>query len=315
MLFPHHVSHVRLNWHVGLHRHAFEFFARRFTVVNLDLRGAGESGRQVADVSLDGFVRDIDAVMSCQGLERACLCAMGPASLVACHYARRAPRRVAGLAFVQPGDSEANRQLLQVRRANAHLEARLRGGALGGPHDEQNAMALAAVAREALDSESLAGWLRVLGSVRVEALTDHVDTPAICVHATEDDLVSADATRRFARLLPNATVFPVHAATGMQIWREDTALDALDAFFSTRLGLRRAVAVPSRQRRSMAGGFTAREVTVLRLVAAGRTNEQIGADLCISAHTVSHHLRSIFAKTRAANRTQAAAFARQRGLT
>jgi DNA-binding CsgD family transcriptional regulator len=55
-------------------------------------------------------------------------------------------------------------------------------------------------------------------------------------------------------------------------------------------------------------------VEVLRCVAAGRTNREISEDLFISLNTVSYHLRNIFNKTGAANRTEAASFAHRHGL-
>jgi predicted ATPase/DNA-binding CsgD family transcriptional regulator len=58
-----------------------------------------------------------------------------------------------------------------------------------------------------------------------------------------------------------------------------------------------------------------REVDVLRLLAAGFSNHEIGARLFISTHTVANHIRSILAKTGSANRTEAAAYAVRRGLT
>ena len=57
-----------------------------------------------------------------------------------------------------------------------------------------------------------------------------------------------------------------------------------------------------------------REVDVLRLVAAGRSNREIGEELCISGHTVANHVRSILRKTGAANRTEAAGYAHRHAL-
>ena len=62
-------------------------------------------------------------------------------------------------------------------------------------------------------------------------------------------------------------------------------------------------------------GLSKREVEVLRLLAAGLSNQDIGARLFISTHTVANHIRSILAKTRTANRTEAAAYAVRSGLT
>jgi DNA-binding CsgD family transcriptional regulator/tetratricopeptide (TPR) repeat protein len=60
--------------------------------------------------------------------------------------------------------------------------------------------------------------------------------------------------------------------------------------------------------------LTAREIEVLRLVAAGRSNSEIAADLFISAKTVSVHVSHILAKLDAATRTEAAAIAHRAGL-
>jgi DNA-binding CsgD family transcriptional regulator/tetratricopeptide (TPR) repeat protein len=57
-----------------------------------------------------------------------------------------------------------------------------------------------------------------------------------------------------------------------------------------------------------------REVDILRLVALGRSNREIGEELSISGHTVANHVRSILRKTGAANRTEAAGYAYRHAL-
>ncbi len=63
-----------------------------------------------------------------------------------------------------------------------------------------------------------------------------------------------------------------------------------------------------------AGGLTAREVQVLRLVAAGKSNRAIAAELAISEHTVARHMQNIFAKLGVSSRSAATAFAFEHGL-
>ncbi len=57
-----------------------------------------------------------------------------------------------------------------------------------------------------------------------------------------------------------------------------------------------------------------REGEVLQLVAQGATNKEIGDSLFIAENTVKTHLRSIMEKLHLANRSQAAAYAIQKGL-
>jgi DNA-binding CsgD family transcriptional regulator len=62
-------------------------------------------------------------------------------------------------------------------------------------------------------------------------------------------------------------------------------------------------------------GLSEREVEVLRLIAAGKSNREIAGELVISSNTVANHVTSIFNKTGAANRAEAAAYATRHGLT
>ena len=65
---------------------------------------------------------------------------------------------------------------------------------------------------------------------------------------------------------------------------------------------------------SLPDGLSVRELDVLRLIARGLSNREIGATLFISGHTAANHVRSILRKTACANRTEAAAYAYRRGL-
>jgi DNA-binding CsgD family transcriptional regulator len=61
-------------------------------------------------------------------------------------------------------------------------------------------------------------------------------------------------------------------------------------------------------------GLTARELEVLRLVAAGKSNRDIAGELVISEHTVARHVQNIFAKLDVSSRAAAGAFAFRHGL-
>ena len=90
-----------------------------------------------------------------------------------------------------------------------------------------------------------------------------------------------------------------------------------DADLATALTIyRRVHAEPDVRRLDVdrAGGLTAREVEILRLIAAGSTNREVAASAFISEKTVSRHLANIFAKIGVTSRTAAAAWARDHGV-
>ncbi len=61
-------------------------------------------------------------------------------------------------------------------------------------------------------------------------------------------------------------------------------------------------------------GLTEREVEVLRLVAAGKSNREIGEALVISENTVIRHVSNIFTKAGVSNRVEAASYAARNRL-
>jgi LuxR family transcriptional regulator, maltose regulon positive regulatory protein len=77
---------------------------------------------------------------------------------------------------------------------------------------------------------------------------------------------------------------------------------------------------PEPSRREGAGGdgpieaLTTREIEVLRLVALGRSNSQVAAELFVTVGTVKSHVHTISGKLGAANRTEAVARGRELGL-
>lgn len=66
--------------------------------------------------------------------------------------------------------------------------------------------------------------------------------------------------------------------------------------------------------RAPQASLSAREIEVLRLVAAGRSNTEVAAELFVSETTVKSHLAHIFTKLGVASRTAAVAAARERGI-
>jgi ATP/maltotriose-dependent transcriptional regulator MalT len=115
----------------------------------------------------------------------------------------------------------------------------------------------------------------------------------------------------------------VRVLTGLacrQLGDEETAEMELDAarWAFEQLGalpdVARAAALSGRTAAKPAGGLTARELEVLRLVATGKTNRVIAGDLFLSEKTVARHVSNIYAKLGVSSRAAATAYAYEHDL-
>jgi DNA-binding CsgD family transcriptional regulator len=152
---------------------------------------------------------------------------------------------------------------------------------------------------EAIDKPSLAAWDTV--SRAWSDLGQPFETARALLaaaHSAIDESEREAATDRLRRALPLA-----ESLGAAPLAAEITGL-------ARRLG----VALADKTDDEPQFGLTDRECEVLRLVAAGRSNKEIAAELFISPKTASVHVSNILRKVGASTRTQAAAVFRLREL-
>ncbi|WP_219413619.1 helix-turn-helix transcriptional regulator [Pseudonocardia nigra] len=119
--------------------------------------------------------------------------------------------------------------------------------------------------------------------------------------ASGDRPAAAEALRRAAEIAAGLGAAPLHAQIA-------------DLARRARLPLDRAAAAAQADDPATRIGLTPREAEVLRLVAAGLGNADIGERLFISPKTASVHVSNILGKLGVANRVEAAAAAHRLGL-
>jgi DNA-binding CsgD family transcriptional regulator len=214
--------------------------------------------------------------------------------------------------------------------------------------------AAGAAVRRALAQESNRLVRARLLSAQVEIATARGDLPAARAAAEELGAIARDygsvaleaaagfarGTTQLAAGQPQAALGSLHAA--WELWQAaDCPFEAAEARQAlglacrqlgdaegAELALRSALAVferlgaqtASARTRELLGarpqvaGLTQRELEVLRLVAAGKSNRQIAEELYLSVKTVARHLSNIFHKIGVSSRTAATAFAYEQGL-
>jgi len=92
--------------------------------------------------------------------------------------------------------------------------------------------------------------------------------------------------------------------------------ELMDAIRAVHAGKSRIPSVVAERLAGRMGGpgLTARELDVLRLIVAGKSNKEIGGELNITEATVKTHINSLLSKMGVTDRTQAATSALQRGI-
>ena len=123
-------------------------------------------------------------------------------------------------------------------------------------------------------------------------------------------LAAADVYQALTELRPHRPAWTSEEAA--DIVRTDVREGRLDG--EAAGAVLRAAGHRVSRRRERPMRLTAREVEVLRLLARGLSNKEIGKHLVISPKTAGSHVENIYAKTGAANRAQASLFAVKHGL-
>ena len=246
------VSHLELLWEEEAFRRFFEPITKHRCLVRFDMRGNGLSDRR-ADLSLDGFVGDVEAVVDGLGIERLDLLGSSYGGPVAAAYAARHPDRVdrlvldgtfaRGTDVVDAGGRDrilALADLFDLQPAAGAALSYLTSPDLTGSHGERIRRV-----RRSIDQGTLRALYELAFELDVTEELQAVRCPTLVLHRRRETAVPFSAGRRVARCVPGAEFVPLEGSAA-NLWEQDTA-EALAAL-ADFLGLPPSV-VPGTVRR------------------------------------------------------------------
>jgi pimeloyl-ACP methyl ester carboxylesterase len=316
------IGHLEHDWNSPVWRHWLAALSRRFSLVRFDQRGCGLSDADVADISFEGWVRDLEAVADASGFERFAMLGVSQGAALAIAYAARHPERVSHLLLCGGyARGWARRDLPPARLEWMQTLAKLIE--LGwGTEDPAFRQVFSTEFMPDASAEQLRSFnemmrlstsagmavriYRAFGEIDVQAEARQVSCPTLVLHVRGDLRAPFEEGRLIAGLIPGAQFVPLDGRNhilleGEPAWQ--VLLDAIDRFLP-----------PERASSSAFAGLTGRERDVLELIAQGLDNAQIAAHLELSGKTVRNHITHVFDKIHVENRAQAIVRARDAGF-
>lgn len=320
------ITHLEHDWTSPTAQPWLTALSRTHTVIRYDERGTGLSDWDVDDVSFDGWVHDLEAVVASIGLDRFALLGISQGGSLAIAYAVRHPERVSHLilhgAFargrlrrnptprqVEEAETMAKLAELGWGRDNPAFRAVFTLQLLPGGTQEQH-RAFDAMQRLSASPQMAARMMRTFDRLDVSGLAPRVRCPTLVTHARDDARVPFEEGRRTASMIPGARFVSLDTANHIPLEGEPALarfLQEVEAFLATP------------DERSIAplvglSELSVRERQVLDHVAEGLGNDEIARALTLSAKTVRNHVSRIFDKLQVTTRAQAIVRARDSGF-
>ena len=319
------LTHVELDWGSPIWSHWFEELTRRHRLIRYDLRGSGLSERAVEDLSLDAWVRDLEAVVRDLGIERFSLLGLCQGGSIAVAYAARHPERVdrlvlygsypngaltPGATFFERMEAETLAKMIRVgwgrnnaafRRVFAHL--------LMPESSPEQQEWLAELERQSATTREAARLWRAFHQIDIRPLAPLVKAPTLAFHVKEDGIAPFQGGCHLASLIPDAHFVPLAGENHILLPDEPAwaqFISRLQSFLAPNEGQ------PSLQEEGF-GELTRREREVLELISQGLSNDEIAAHLFISEKTVRNHITHLFDKLGITRRAEAIVRAREAG--
>jgi pimeloyl-ACP methyl ester carboxylesterase/DNA-binding CsgD family transcriptional regulator len=310
VFMPGAMSHLQLDWRLDDIRAWCERLSDRFRLIRYDGRGQGMSTRGLSkNHTVDDYVRDLEIVADHLKLERFILMA-GGACHIAVRYAHKHPERVAALILVggwlSYGAGSSSSTIVALVRQDWDLFL-YNFVPRSLPRDQAQIFYDILKQSSTPDDFEIGG--QAMSASRIEDLLPEMTTPMLVLHPTSDEtFLPVETSIKFAQLA-NAQLVLLEG--NYRVPELESGLKAIEDFLASLPPGEPQPALPAG---ASPGSLSPREVEVLRLVAGGKSNQQIADALVISLFTVNRHVSNIYAKTRVANRAEAGAYANRHGL-
>ena len=302
---------------------------RERTLVLYDMRGTGLSQRDVSDFALDAHVADLEAIVAAFELEAFELFGAVEGGAIAAAFAARHPKTVSRLVLWCAWAQTAYAITGRVRSWASLIEqdwglmaetcAHLAMGWSGGETGRQGADEL----RKSVTPEVMIRAMQGIGQFDVTGELSSIHAPSLVLHRRDVEWLSVDAARQLASSIPDARLVLVAGeATVPYLGDSGPVLEALREFqgadverTTARQGPANAAPVEGDPGAPRPDGLTQREAEVLRLIAAGLSNNDIAKRLFLSVRTVERHIGNVYGKIKTRGRANATSYAIRHGLT
>jgi pimeloyl-ACP methyl ester carboxylesterase len=248
------LTHLEFDWATPIWGRSFAEIAAARTFVRYDERGCGLSDWDVADLSFDAFVEDLEIVADMLGLKRFPLLGISQGAAVSIEYAARHPERVSGLILL--GGYAAGWRHLASPEEKARREAVRTLTEVGWGTDNpayrhifsQTFMPGASAddlawfddfQRLTTSPRNAARFQDAFGDIDVRDRLADVRVPTIVMHSRQDVRIPVEQGRALARGIPGARFVPLESRNHVLVdyepaWR--TCVAAMtDFLFENRI--------------------------------------------------------------------------------
>jgi pimeloyl-ACP methyl ester carboxylesterase len=212
------LNHLEYDWDSPVWHHLFLRLSRDHRLIRYDPRGTGLSDWDVADLSLDAWVNDVDTVVNAAGVERFPLFGMSQGCAVSIAYTVRYPERVSHLILYGGYALGANKRSPEERERRKALATlmRLEWGADNPAFRQMFATKFMPDAtkeqvgtfnelqRKTTSTECAARYYDTTGEIDVVGLLADLQVPTLVMHARADAQVPFECGRQLAAGIPGA---------------------------------------------------------------------------------------------------------------
>jgi pimeloyl-ACP methyl ester carboxylesterase/DNA-binding CsgD family transcriptional regulator len=324
---PNWLTHLEYEHQSPVWRHWWEELARDDRLIRFDQRGSGLSDWNVADISFEAWVSDLETVVEAVGVDQFALLGISQGAPVAVEYAVRHPERVSRIVLygayargrLKRGASKTEFDAVVTLmkegwgRDNPAYRQMFTSQFMPGATLEQMAW-FNDLQRISTSAETAARIQAVGSGIDVLDRLPLVRAPTLVLHARGDQRVPFNEGRQIAALIPNARFVALESNNHLTLADEPAwprLIGEVRAFLAGVEPMPAAAKLPTS---AAPDGLTARELEVLRLIAGGKSNREIADALVISFNTVTNHVKSILDKTGSANRAEATSYAHRHAL-
>lgn len=323
------LSHLEFDWNSPVWRHWIVELSRYNTLVKYDQRGCGLSDWDVANMSHESWVLDLERVVDNLSLDRFALLGISHGAAIAINYTVHHPEKVSHLVLYggyvrgrlkrtdNPHQLEEAEMLLELikhgwgQENHAFRQVYTTMFIPGGTPEQVRWFN--ELQRISTSPEIAARLIAVSFSTDVRELASRLKVPTLVLHGLRDAVVPFSEGRLMAALIPGARFVPLESQNHVLLEDEPAwgrFLAEVRAFLE--VGEAEPDQPPATQ--TVFPELTPRERVVLDLIAQGLDNGQIAERLVVSQKTVRNHISHIFQKLMVRNRAQAIVLARQAGM-